>query len=141
MLASTGCWARFGDVLAREYQNPALMHIHALTVDAYAVQHPGVSGPQTIQSLNVHLASLYAHFQHQVPLEALADVRRRVVAHKTRMQWLTPPDHAHTVIVNDVWPIQSEEGHVAAVRRWASAALSHWRDYHDIIADLLERSS
>ncbi|MEL6447083.1 MAG: DUF5946 family protein [Pseudomonadota bacterium] len=140
MLASTGCWARFGDVLAREYQNPALMHIHPLTVDAYAVQHPGVAGPQSIQSVNVHLASLYAHFKQQVPLQSLADVRRRVVSAKSTFRWLAPPPLAHTVTVNDVWPIQSEEAHVAAVRRWASAAFAHWRDYHDEIGALLERS-
>lgn len=140
MLASTGCWARFGDILAREYQNPALMHIHPLTVDAYAVQHPGAPGPQSTQSVNVHLASLYAHFQQQVPLQSLADVRRRVVTAKSTFRWLSPPPHAHTVTVNDVWPIQSEEGHVAAVRRWASAAFAHWRDYHDEIQELLQRS-
>ncbi|MEO0345891.1 MAG: DUF5946 family protein [Pseudomonadota bacterium] len=140
MLASTGCWARFGDVLAREYQNPALMHIHPLTVDAYAVQHPGNAGPQSIQSVNVHLASLFAHFKQQVPLHSLADVRRRVITAKSTFRWLAPPPLAHTVTVNDVWLIRSEEAHVAAVRRWASAAFAHWRDYHDEIGELLERS-
>ena len=41
LASSAGCWARYGEVLAHEYEHPALMHINPLTVDAYAVQHPG----------------------------------------------------------------------------------------------------
>lgn len=139
LASSAGCWARYGEVLAREYGNAALMHIHPLTVDAYAVQHPGERGPQTIQSLNAHLASLYAHFQHSEPLERLADIRRRVVALGEGLIWLAPPAFGHTVTVNEVWSVRTEEGHVTAVRRWASAALAYWRDEHDRIASLLAR--
>ena len=126
-------------MLAYEYEHPALMHINPLTVDAYAVQHPGEPGPQTIQSLNAHLASLYAHFEYNEPLERLADVRRRVVALGDGLDWMAPPSFAHTVSVNDVWSARAEEAHVAAVRRWASAALAHWRDHHARIAELLAR--
>ena len=138
LASSPGCWARYEEVLAREYQNAGLMHVHGLTVDAYAVQHPGKPGPQTIQSLNVHLASLYAHFQRNTPLERLSDIRRRVVQLRAEMDWLTPPDFEHTVTVNDVWTTRTEDAHVAAVRRWAGAAFAHWRDYHDEIAALLD---
>lgn len=139
LASSAGCWARYGEVLAREYANPALMHIHALSVDAYAVQHPGEAGPQTIQSLNAHLASLFAHFRHNVPLERLADVRRRVIVLGDGLGWMAPPPFEHTVTVNDVWSTRSEEAHVAAVRRWAGAALAHWRDHHEHIDALLAR--
>ncbi len=44
MLSSPGCWAIYGEVLAREYERPAYMADHRLTVDAYAVQHPGEPG-------------------------------------------------------------------------------------------------
>lgn len=137
--SSAGCWARYGEVLAYEYEHPALMHINPLTVDAYAVQHPGEPGPQTIQSLNAHLASLYAHFRHNEPLERLADVRRRVVALGDGLDWMVPPLFAPAVTVNDVWSARAEEAHVAAVRRWASAALAHWRDQHARIDALLGR--
>ena len=135
-----GCGARFGEGRAGDDQDPALMRIRPPAVDAYAVQDPGVAGPQSVQYVNVRLASLYAHCRQQVPLQSLADVRRRVVTAKSTFRWLAPPPLAHTVTVNDVWPIQSEKAHVAAVRRWASAAFAHWRDYHDEIGELLERS-
>ena len=49
---SPACWARYGEVLAREFQDPAYFGLHQLTVDAYAVQHPGSrSGARSNRSL------------------------------------------------------------------------------------------
>ena len=56
--ASPGCWQRYGQLLAREYGEYAYPDEHRLTVDAYAVQHPGVPGKQSSQSVAVHLMSL-----------------------------------------------------------------------------------
>jgi hypothetical protein len=42
MESSPGCWASYGEVLVREYTEPSYFGVHRLTVDAYAVQHPGV---------------------------------------------------------------------------------------------------
>ena len=58
MESSPSCWAAYGEVLAREYNDPAFMAAHRLTVDAYAVQHPGRPSPQSIQSVALHLISL-----------------------------------------------------------------------------------
>src|SRR3954469_23922077 len=59
MESSPGCWAAYGEVLAREYGNPAPhAQTHRLGVDAYAVQHPGQPLPQSIQSVAVHLIRL-----------------------------------------------------------------------------------
>lgn len=59
MESSSGCWAAFGDVLAREYSDPVYFDIHRLSVDAYAVQHPGRPSRQSIQSVGVHLVRLH----------------------------------------------------------------------------------
>lgn len=58
MDSSPGCWATFGEVLAREYSAVNYGLNHRLTVDAYALQHPGKHSPQSIQSIAVHLVSL-----------------------------------------------------------------------------------
>lgn len=58
MESSAGCWRAFGEVLAREYGNPKLLAIHRLSIDAYAVQHPGGASRQAVQSVGVHLARL-----------------------------------------------------------------------------------
>ena len=80
--ASPGCWAVYGEVLAREYQEPTYAVVHRMTVDAYAVQHPGTSSPQTIQSVVVHLISLCL-------MLVMQQAKRR---HGDDFLWLDPPD-------------------------------------------------
>lgn len=48
--APPGCWALYGEVLAREYSDRALWPTHRLTVDAYAAQHPSGDDPRQLQS-------------------------------------------------------------------------------------------
>ena len=57
--ASVGCWAMYGEVLAKEYGEYRYPSVHRLTVDAYSVQHPGTPSRRSIQSVAVHLVSLY----------------------------------------------------------------------------------
>jgi len=64
--ASAACWALYGQVLAIEagtYRQPAW---HRLTVDAYAVQHPGIPERRSIQSVCVHLISLCLMLEHDI---------------------------------------------------------------------------
>jgi hypothetical protein len=68
MESSPGCWAAFGEVLAREYSDFNYARMHRLTVDSYAVQHPGQPSPQSIQSVALHLISLSLVLQHAVPM-------------------------------------------------------------------------
>ena len=42
------------------------MAAHQLTVDAYAIQHPGKPSAQSIQSVCVHLISLYASLEREI---------------------------------------------------------------------------
>ena len=58
MDSSPGCWHVYGEVLSREYGDQAFRVAHRLTVDSYAVQHPGRPTPQSIQSVCIHLISL-----------------------------------------------------------------------------------
>ena len=48
MVSSPACWAAYGAVLAREYGNPKYARLRRLTVDTYAVQHPGTESQQSI---------------------------------------------------------------------------------------------
>jgi hypothetical protein len=66
MLSSPGCWAVLGEVLAREYEKPAYMAKHRLTVDACAVQHPGEPTPAAARSVLLHLISPCAIREHGV---------------------------------------------------------------------------
>ncbi len=65
--SSPGCWASYGEVLAREYSDfPAYGALHRLTVDTYAVQHPGRPSPQCIQSVALHLMSLCLVLEREI---------------------------------------------------------------------------
>jgi hypothetical protein len=63
MESSPGCWAAFGNVLARECEDRSLFPVHRLSVDAYAVQHPGGSSRKAIQSVGMHLSRLCMVFE------------------------------------------------------------------------------
>jgi hypothetical protein len=48
--ASPACWALYGWLIAREFNNPPYFSVHQMSTDTYAVQHPGVPERRTIQS-------------------------------------------------------------------------------------------
>jgi hypothetical protein len=56
--SAPGCWLLYSEVLAREYGDFRYTPAHQLTVDAYAVQHPGVRERRSAQSVAIHLVGL-----------------------------------------------------------------------------------
>ena len=80
MPSTAGCWSSYGDLLAREYENPVLFGaVHRLTVDAYALQHPGdTKDRRAIQSVWVHYAALHLAFEHKRPLADIPSVMQKL---------------------------------------------------------------
>jgi hypothetical protein len=103
MHSTPACWHAFGRVLAREYEDRAYFAVHHLTVDAYAVQHPGDAGPQAVQSVGVHLTRL------------------------------PRPDFMGDVTVLDVVAARNAAEHRQAVQSWAHAAWQAWAHQHDAV--------
>lgn len=133
MLSSPGCWALYGEVLAREYQNPAYMAKHRLTVDAYAVQHPGEPTPAAKRSVLFHLLSLCAVLERNAsPGEATA-MLQRLGESKPEAQWLPPPEDLGEVTVANVHPAEDIEEHLEAVERWSRSAWRSWSAHHELI--------
>lgn len=127
--SSPACWAVYGDVLAREYSDPSLMTVNRLTVDAYAVQHPGQPSPQSIQSVGVHLVSLYFVLEREIsPNEATRAIDRLI--RSATFTWLEPPVARGELTVADVRRTTTAEQHVAAVQAWARSAWSAWAVHH-----------
>ncbi|MEM6714311.1 MAG: DUF5946 family protein [Cyanobacteria bacterium P01_D01_bin.6] len=75
--ASPGCWARYGEVLAREYANVQYFAVHAITVDAYSAQHPGHPTPQEINSLNLPWPACMLTLPYVEPVPARRRLRIR----------------------------------------------------------------
>ena len=137
--ASQSCWAMFGDVLAREYSDPLYMPAHRLTVDAYAAQHPGKPERRSIQSVWVHLASLYLTLERRLD----HGFARRVIAAMTEdahlLEWLDPPSHYRSTVA-DVIAAEDAEAHGKAVHRWAEDVWSAWAEHHEAVRSAAERT-
>ncbi|MBD2462595.1 hypothetical protein H6G89_16260 [Oscillatoria sp. FACHB-1407] len=130
LLASAECWATFGEVLAREYSNAAYAKVHRLTVDAYAVQHPGHPSPQSIQSVTLHLISLCLVLECGFDMDQATRTMQRLARHKSDFVWLTPPNSLGDKTILDVWQAPDAIAHVKAVEEWAQSAWSAWESHH-----------
>ena len=135
--SSPGCWAKYGELLAREYQDSAYMRVHGLTVDAYALQHPGKEGPQTISSVYVHLASLYSYFELGRPVSELPETKKEMTKYKKQFIWLEPPQDLKAITVEDILASNSAAEHCAKVGDWAEYIYQQWRPHHLKIATVL----
>ena len=135
--ASPGCWAAYGEVLVREYGDAAYYSIHRLTVDTYAVQHPGHPSPQSIQSVAVHLISLCLVLEHGADLQRATRAMQAAVKTKERFVWLTPPASLGSVTVADVRAATNVEEHRKRVRAWCACAWEAWSPHHATIHNWL----
>ena len=132
MLSSPACWAAFSSVLEREYSDPLLMAVHRLTVDAWAVQHPGDGSRRAIQSVGLHLARLMVQIEDRLSGTAVSDAMLRFASRKSELPEL-PPRRSYRMTVADVVGAVNPSEHREAVQRWAEATWSDWADQHDFI--------
>lgn len=140
MLSSPGCWAVYGEVLAREYRDPAYMARHQLTVDAYAVQHPGEpTSSSARRSVHVHLASLCAQLELGLGGADATRLLQRLGAEASEPKWLEPPGDLGDVTVADVHRTRDVQAHLDAVERWARSAWEAWSLRHELVRRRLER--
>ncbi|WP_421724538.1 DUF5946 family protein [Bauldia sp.] len=132
MTSAPGCWAAYGKVLAAEYEDFRLMKTHRLTVDAYAIQHPGDGSRAAIQSVGLHLARLMVQLESPRPPRQTNDVMLGLARHKASLVALEPPA-AFTMTVADVAPFAGTDRHVEMVENWARQTFADWHAQHDTI--------
>jgi hypothetical protein len=133
MTSSPACWDAFSTVLAREYADPELMAVHRLTVDTWAVQHPGDGSRRAVQSVGLHLARLMVQLESGLEGGAANAAMLRFARHKSELPPL-PPRLGYEVTVADVVNAADPADHVRAVRGWAEATWADWEDQHGFIA-------
>lgn len=140
--ASPGCWRTYGELLAREYSDTRYMAVHGLTVDAYALQHPGTARPadkadRRLKSIWTHYASLYAFFEKDIPLSELARVKQEtnpkikaaLEAARPKIDWpatLPSPEKLSNINVKHVLEIDTAEEYRDMVHRWARHIYDCW---------------
>ena len=132
MTSSPACWAAFGAVLASEYADPRLLSVHRLSVDAYAVQHPGGGSRQAIQSVGLHLARLHVQLEKQLSPEAANAFMLRAGRRKSDLPKLDRPS-GFSVTVAQIAPIAGSVDHEPMVRRWAQSAWDDWAHAHEFV--------
>lgn len=138
MLSTAGCWSSYSDLLAREYENPVLFgSVHRLTVDAYALQHPGdVSDRRAIQSVWVHYAALHLAFEHKRPLADIPPVMQKLAGGYFPPLPTIPAYFAVTHVDVIAGPV---ENHAALVRDWAHCAYDAWSALNQPTKGILNR--
>jgi hypothetical protein len=134
MESSPGCWAAYGEILAREYNGPAKYGpVLRLSVDAFAVQHPGRPSPQAIQSVAIHLIRLCLLLERKMPVEKANEIMLAATKRKADFFWLDPPDSLGEITVADIHRAGTVEEHMRLVRDWAEGAWRAWQPHHEQI--------
>ncbi len=136
---SPACWALYGEVLAREYGDREYLGVHQLTVDAYAVQHPGVSERRSIQSVALHLITLCLMLEGAATPRDGPKLHRRL-AKRHAFQWLDPPEPLGTVTVADVHGAPNAIEHKQRVEHWAQDVWNAWAPHHPTIRRWIQES-
>jgi hypothetical protein len=131
--ASSGCWAVYGKVLAREYGERRYPAIHRLTVDAYSVQHPGTPSRQSIQSVAGHLIGLFVVLELGWPPAQATQAIRTAVGRSERFIWLEPPQTRGELTIVDVANAANLAEHEQVVQQWAQSVWESWQFHHSNI--------
>ena len=134
MLSSPACWRVYGELLAREYSDQRLMTHHRLTVDAYAVQHPGVDVPAARRSVAVHLSRMYLLLERAWPMARANACMLAISASKDARPWLPPPSMQGTRTVVDVPASTTPGEHEERVLLWARSVWQAWEPHHRTVA-------
>jgi Family of unknown function (DUF5946) len=134
MTAAPGCWRAYTELLGGGGLPPS--PAVGLTVDAYAVTHPGMPGPQSTPSVWIHLVTLCFVLERRWPVEQATRLRRAAADAFRGWPWLTPPGSMGEVTAIDVATSLSAGDGASAVsltRRWVDGAWAAWASHHPAV--------
>lgn len=133
MTASPGCWRAYTELMAGGLPpSPE----SGLAVDAYAVTHPGVRGPQSTPSVWIHLLTLCCTLERGWPVERAVLLRRLGAESFRGWPWLERPAFMGDVTAIDLAAaISARDGSGATelTRRWIQGAWGAWDGQHETI--------
>ena len=143
MLSSPACWQLYGELLAWQYSDISYGKVHRLTVDTYAIQHPGDQHDQRArQSVSVHLASLYLIFIKNYNYTAATKAISAIIQqHRSKFPSLPIPEQLGQLTVQDVLKTKNSKQYQSVVERWAKASWEAWETQHPYIEQLVNNTS
>lgn len=114
-----------------------------LTVDTYAVQHPGGLDRRSVQLVGVHLMTLCLVLEDGTDPGAGPGLHKRFAKHPS-LHWLEPPDRTGEITVADVLRAENAAEHRRIVEAWALDVWEAWTAHHTTvcawIADVFSRA-
>ncbi len=130
VLSSPGCWSVYGVLLARDYSEYNYPAVHRLSVDAYAVQHPGQPNRQAIQSVAVHLIGLYYSLERGFTAAQVTKAIGRATQFSDRFAWLDPPASMGPITVVEAANANNLKEYQRIAKDWARSAWEAWAAHH-----------
>ncbi len=137
MQASPGCWAVYGQLVARAARGLASPVTRRHHVDCYAVQHPGGAerDRRQRQSVAAHLTALCLLLEHRLPPGQVSSVRGRMS--QTVLPAVGLPDWPHLTPPAELGGITVAQVRAAApdqladeLHAWAQACWTAWAQHH-----------
>jgi hypothetical protein len=138
--SSPACWALFGELLAREFSDPAYFAVHQLSVDTYAVQHPGGPERRSIQSVGLHLMTLCLFLEGGADISEGPALHKCIMANRPAFEWLEPPRLSGGMTVADVLEARDAREHSRLVRGWARDVWHAWAPHYDVVRRWIDQS-
>jgi hypothetical protein len=137
MSSAPGCWALYGELVARGIGWGTNRGTVQLATDAYAAQHATNPDPRNRQSVAVHLMSLGATFEL-----GLAPGRTTALIGGWTHRVGGYPALISSTIHGDLTVAQALDADGAAasgraIERWARSVWEGWSDHHAAIRELL----
>ncbi|MFV2038506.1 MAG: DUF5946 family protein, partial [Paracoccaceae bacterium] len=136
MSFSPACWARYGDILAREYSDAAYWRGPRLLTDAVCAQHSVGDERRARQSLHIHLAALMMFFEDDAPKARVVGFLRKA-ARGFAFGALKMPAANHLVSIAGIHGATDAARHDAAVKRYARAVFDAWQVHHRVFRALI----
>jgi hypothetical protein len=134
--ASSACWEIFAALSNGNEPPLAPAPLNDLLRDAYAAQHPGTPSDQAIQSVAVHLLTLYGVLVRGVAPENALWIRLRGVRddsipkHK-RFAWLASPSFAGKLTVADIITQPTPGARTELLARYIESVWMTWAHEHE----------
>ncbi|RVT87317.1 hypothetical protein DXV76_04340 [Rhodobacteraceae bacterium CCMM004] len=138
MTSSPGCWARYGEVLARDYSDAAYRAHHRALTDAWSVQHSISDDRRARQSFYLHLAALVLKVERDAPDAAIVAFLRRAAASGHPFPHVQAPPPCAEARPDAVYDAPGAAAHAAAVDAYARAVLAQWAPHHGAVRALIE---
>lgn len=141
MPSHPACFAAFNRLLVAEYSDLSLQATHRLTVDCWAVQHPGnPEDRRAVQSVGLHLARLMLQLDNRYLPADSNQVMLDFSRYKHSLIPLSPPQH-FSITVADIAPFAGTPDHCDKITQWAKATWQDWSEHHGYIRKWVEKHS